>query len=176
MDIKKLNPWNWLRHEDGSLPPPARDLAPGPHDALLQLHQDFERSFLNLARSFGMGWPQLDMAQPLWPRLDIMTKDNEYVIAVEVPGVDEKDVILEVLPDGRLTVRGEKRSETHAGTHANTRIERSYGAFRRVLALPEDADPDAVSACFRNGVLTITCPRKAQAQTPARQIEIQKVA
>ena len=176
MDVKKLNPWNWFRHEEQRLPAVTNDRYANSYDSLLQLHRDFERSFQNLARSFDMAWPRTDIAQPVWPSLDIATKDKEYVITVEVPGVDEKDVKLEVTPDGTLTVSGEKHKETHKGILGTARVERSYGIFRRVLSLPDDADRDAVTAFFRNGVLTITCPRRVEAKEPARQIEIQKVA
>lgn len=176
MDVKKLNPWNWFRHEDSALPAVSNDRTVTPYESLMQFHRDFERSFINMARAFDMAWPQSEIARPLWPSLDILTKDDAYVITIEVPGVDEKDVKLEVTPDGTLTVSGEKHSETHKGFLGAARVERSYGTFRRVLALPDDADRDAVTAFFRNGVLTITCPRQAQAHAPARQIEIQNVA
>lgn len=123
-----------------------------------------------------MAWPRMEIAQPIWPSLDIATKEKEYVITVEVPGVDEKDVKLELTPDGTLTVSGEKHKEAHKGILGSARAERTYGAFRRVLALPDDAARDAVTAFFRNGVLTITCPRRVEAREPGRQIEIQKVA
>ncbi len=176
MDVKKLNPWNWFRHEEERLPAVTGERVPTPQESLLQLHRDVERSFLNFARAFDMGWPQVDAVKPLWPSLDILAKDNEYIITVEVPGVDEKDVKLEVSADGTLTVSGEKHKETHKGLLGNARLERSYGAFTRVLSLPDDADRDAVTAFFRNGVLTITCPRQVDAREPARRIEIQKVA
>jgi HSP20 family protein len=123
-----------------------------------------------------MAWPYAEAARPLWPSLDILTEDKEYIITVEVPGVDEKDVKLEVSADGTLTVSGEKHKEVHKGLFGNANLERSYGAFTRVLSLPDDADHDAVTAFFRNGVLTITCPRQVEAREPARRIEIQKVA
>lgn len=176
MDVKKLNPWNWFRHEDQQLPAVSGDGALSPQQSLLQLHRDMERNFLNLARALDMGWPHFPSAQPLWPSLDISTGASEYVITVEVPGVQEKDLRLEVTADGTLTVSGEKHRETHKGILGSGRAERSYGAFSRVLSLPDDADRDAVTAFFRNGVLTITCPRRIEAREPARQIEIQKVA
>ena len=176
MDVKKLNPWNWFRHEEQRLPAVTDERVPTPQESLLQLQRDVERSFLNFARALEMGWPQVDAFKPLWPSLDILTKDNEYIITVEVPGVDEKDVKLEVSPDGTLTVSGEKHKETHKGLLGKARVERSYGAFTRVLSLPDDADRDAVTAFFRNGVLTITCPRLVEAREPGRRIDIQKVA
>ena len=51
-------------------------------------------------------------------------------------------------------------------------MERSYGAFQRVLSLPEDADQAGIAATFKNGVLTITMPRMAAQQANVRQIEV----
>ncbi len=176
MDVKKLNPWNWFRHEDQQMPAVSRVDHLTPQQSLLHLHRDMERNFFNVARALDMGWPHFRSAQPLWPSLDITTRDAEYVITVEVPGVHEKDLRLEVSADGTLTVSGEKHKDVPKGILGSTRVERTYGAFSRVLALPDDADRNAVSAFFRNGVLTITCPRQVEAREPARRIEIQKVA
>jgi HSP20 family protein len=106
------------------------------------------------------------------PTLDLGATDKAYTIAVEVPGVDEKDVTVEIAND-TLTIRGEKKQEKEEKDRNYYRMERSYGSFQRVLSLPEDADQDGVSATFKNGVLRVTMPRKAAPQAQVRQIEIQ---
>ena len=55
-------------------------------------------------------------------------------------------------------------------------MERSYGSFQRMLSLPEDADQKEVSATFKNGVLTITMPRKALPKPKVKRIEVRKAA
>ena len=107
----------------------------------------------------------------LKPTLDLSATDKEYTIAVEIPGVDEKDVKLEIAND-ILTIRGEKKHEKEEKDKNFYRVERSYGSFQRVLSLPEDADQEAVKATFKRGVLTISMPRKAMPQTDVRKIEI----
>ena len=52
------------------------------------------------------------------------------------------------------------------------RMERSYGAFQRVLSLPEDADQDGIEATFKKGVLTVTLPKKSIPKSGVRQIEV----
>ena len=89
-----------------------------------------------------------------------------------MPGVDEKDVKVEIAND-TLTIRGEKKQEKEENHKNYYRMERSYGSFQRVLSLPEDADQEGVSATFKNGVLTVTMPRKAAPQANVRRIEIQ---
>ncbi len=81
-----------------------------------------------------------------------------------------------VTHDGQLIIRGEKKQEKEQKDKNFYRTERSYGSFQRTLSLPEDAAKDIIDASFKNGVLTITCPRRAVAQTPAKRIEIKKAA
>jgi HSP20 family protein len=184
MDIKKLNPWNWFSHEEpdcNTLPVTTSrtTVAPRPADALTRFHQELDQSFTNLFRSLGTSafgpWP--DQAGAVWrPVVDVVSRDRDYVVSVEVPGADAKDVQLEVTPDGALIVSGEKRQEASSNDGGVHRIERSYGAFRRVLSLPDDVDRDAIDARFRDGVLTITCPKTAMATSPGRKIDIRKAA
>ena len=105
------------------------------------------------------------------PTLDLGATDKAYTVTVEIPGVDEKDVKLEIAND-ILTIRGEKRQETEEKEKNYYRLERSYGSFQRVLSLPEDIDQDGVKASFNRGVLTVTMPRKALPKSDVRQIAI----
>ena len=95
------------------------------------------------------------------PAIDVVEKDAEYVLRADLPGLTEQDIAIEFEHDV-LTVSGERRAEheeQHAGYH---RIERSSGAFRRALRLPEGIDPEAVTAHFANGVLEVTVPKPEQ--------------
>jgi len=182
MDIKRINPWNWLRHEDNASRdlPAERDASPA-YSPLFQLHRDldslFDGVFHNIAlpavaaNSLASTDPQL-----FRPHIDLAASDNDYSITVEVPGVEEKDIKLELNPDGVLTIRGEKKRETEHQDKSFHRAERTYGVFHRALSLPDDAHRDAVDATFKNGVLTITVPRHVAAQAPAKQIEIKTAA
>ncbi|MBP2160417.1 MULTISPECIES: Hsp20/alpha crystallin family protein [Asticcacaulis] len=185
MDIKKLNPWNWFSREEpaeGSHPVATSQnaVALHPTDALAQFHKEFDHSFAKLFRSFGMGplvaWPGAVAAGDWRPSIDVVSNDKDYIVSVEVPGSNANDVRLEVTPDGALIVSGEKRQETNSNNGGIHRIERSYGAFQRVLSLPEDVDRDAIDARFQDGVLTITCPKTAMATAPDRKIDIRKAA
>lgn len=97
--------------------------------------------------------------------------DTEYTVTAEIPGVDDKDVKLEIVDD-TLTIRGEKKQEKEEKEKNYYRLERSYGSFQRVLSLPDDVDQDGVKANFKKGVLTITLPRKALPKPEAKRIEI----
>ena len=185
MNIKKLAPWNWFKDEEkseGMNVPVVRQQQQNFYP-LGQLHQEIDRVFDNMFRSFG--FPTLGFegslngpghsASLLRPNVDIAATDKEYTIAVEVPGVEQNNVKLELVDDS-LVVKGEKVQERENKDRNYHRIERSYGSFQRVLSLPEDADRDGINAAFKNGVLTITLPRKAVTKTSGKVIEIRQAA
>ncbi|MFT3791340.1 MAG: Hsp20/alpha crystallin family protein [Rudaea sp.] len=103
------------------------------------------------------------------PRVDIREEDKRFVILADVPGVDPKDIEVN-MEKGILTIRGERTSESKEESAKLTRVERSYGAFYRRFALPDSADADGITASGKHGVLEISIPKKAQAAP--RRIEI----
>lgn len=170
MDMRKLNPWNWFKHEEqpqsGDLPVTRRESG-GDYMAspIAAFHRDIDRMFDDVFRRFGL--PALSSAQiqPFGdglfrPRVDVSSAADEYTITAELPGVEEKDVSLELLDGDTLLIKGEKKQEREEKARDYYRMERSYGSFQRVLALPADADANAVKARFKNGVLTVKVPRK----------------
>jgi HSP20 family protein len=100
--------------------------------------------------------------------LRLSDTDNEIKVTAELPGLDEKDVELE-LANGVLTIKGEKKTETEDRDRLFS--ERYYGRFERRIPV-EDIDEENVSASFRNGVLTVTLPKNAQAQPQVKRIAI----
>lgn len=184
MDLKKLAPWNWFRNEeeDGATVP-VSDRNPAPFQRQLygpigQLHQEIDQMFDNFFRGSGLAPFRTgslfagSMASGLLkPTLDIGANEKEYTISIEVPGVEQKDLLLEIV-NNTLTVRGEKKQKKEKKEKDYYRMECSYGSFQRVLSLPEDADQDDVKAAFKNGVLTITISRKALPESNIKQIEI----
>ena len=95
--------------------------------------------------------------------LDVTEADGHYVLTAEVPGVDKKDLTVEC-KDGALSIRGEKRSQREETKEKARLLERTYGAFSRTLALPDDADADQVNATFKEGVLRIEIQKKPTAK------------
>lgn len=107
----------------------------------------------------------------LVPDIDVAETDDDIQLSVELPGVDEKDVEVS-LADGVLTITGEKKAETEKKGKSFHRIERSYGAFRRALALPVEIDENKVDAAFAKGVLKITIAKKPGGKSATRTIKI----
>ncbi len=158
MDLKKLAPWNWFKKEQEQ-----------------EQHNEIDRLFERAFRGFGLQSFRLDrdlfpdiQADWLKPMLDIRATENEYSIAVELPGVEANEVKLELVND-TLKVSGGKRQEKDEKETDFCRMERSYGSFQRVLSLPEDADQEKINAVFKNGVMTITLPRKSLRQSQVKQ-------
>ena len=109
-------------------------------------------------------------APGILPCVDLTANADAYSLTMEVPGVEPEQITLEVR-DENLVISGEKASPHEAGA-ARMASERVFGEFRRMWALPEDADADAISAATKNGVLTVTVPRKAAPEPQHRTIEI----
>ena len=108
--------------------------------------------------------------QRVMPALDIFEKDGKFYVNAELPGMQDKDIEIEVTDDA-LTISGEKRDEREVKEDNYFRSERSYGGFRRQVALPAGADTDHIEATFKDGVLKIAIPVKA-AETPKKKIEV----
>jgi HSP20 family protein len=115
--------------------------------------------------------PEVWAGHGITPRLDETEDDKAYHVDVELPGLDEKDVEV-TLSDGMLTIRGEKKAEEEEKAEHVYRRERSYGAFRRTLALPGEVDEARIKAAFHNGVLTIDLPKTKAAQAKVKHIEV----
>jgi HSP20 family protein len=185
MDMKKLAPWNWFKKENehfGKTVPVKRSDGV-PKDRLMDnplqaFHQEVDRLFADLFQGFGMpsvfgrkeGIPMED--DLFKPRLDLGAADDAYTISVEIPGVDEKDVRVDIAND-TLTIQGEKKQHKEDKDRHYYRLERSYGSFQRILSLPADADQDNVSARFKNGILKVRIPRKPLPAPEVKQIDIQ---
>ncbi len=108
------------------------------------------------------------LAEFLSPAADASSDDDAYRITLELPGVTEDDIHLGV-KDGVLTVKGEKSSERSEQGDTWYFTERQYGSFSRAFRLPVDADEGAIKADLRDGVLTVTLPRRSeQAGTETR--------
>ncbi len=105
------------------------------------------------------------------PSVDIAEDDKQIMINVDLPGIDEKDLKVEM--EGNSLIISGKREQTEKEETANyIRQERWYGEFYRSFTLPESADLDKIEARYNNGILQITIPKKEDARR--REIEIQK--
>ena len=113
------------------------------------------------------------VADWLSPASDASADDANYRITMELPGVAEDDIDISV-HDGVVTVRGEKPHEREEKGDTWFFSERQYGAFSRTFRLPADADGDSVSASLKDGVLSLSVPKRGPDESAARKIAINK--
>src|SRR6201984_2569417 len=97
------------------------------------------------------------------PPVDIYEDEHTISLKMEVPGIDEKDIDVQV-EGNTLTVHGERKFEKDEKEENYRRIERQYGSFSRSFTLPSSVDPNQVSAHYDKGVLKITLAKKAEAK------------
>jgi HSP20 family protein len=97
------------------------------------------------------------------PAMDLVETEDDFVLRADLPGIVESDVSIEV-ENNVLTISGERKSEHEERHEGYYRVERATGSFARSLSLPEGIDPDAVTATFDNGVLTVRIPKPQKVQ------------
>ena len=105
------------------------------------------------------------------PAMDLVETDEHFVLRADLPGLDERDVKIEV-QDRVLTVSGERRFEHEAKKDGFYRLERGSGSFSRSVTLPKGVDADAISASFDRGVLEVRIPKPEEHRPRTIQIAV----
>lgn len=103
------------------------------------------------------------------PPIDIIEGAREFSVLCELPGMEQKDIDL-TIASNVLTVKGDKKSEHEETKGKYYRKESVSGSFQRTIPLPESVDPDKIQAVLKEGILTITLPKKEEAKP--RQISV----
>ena len=109
----------------------------------------------------------------LAPALDLTENENEFLVQIELAGVDKKDVNIS-LKDNELIIEGEKKHQKEEKDEMSCFSERSYGSFQRVIQLPSSVNAEKVSASFENGVLEIVISKKEEEKPKKVKIEVKK--
>jgi HSP20 family protein len=107
----------------------------------------------------------------LAPAVEFAEEDKAYRLTAELPGLSEQDIEVSVA-DGRLSISGEKKEESERSDKGLIMSERRYGSFQRQIALPADVDENAITAQFKDGVLTVVLAKDESAPARSRKIEI----
>ncbi len=132
------------------------------------LSASFWPSFYEPFRQFGS-----KLAEWVAPASEASSDDKLYRIALELPGVEDKDIDVTV-DDGVVTVRGEKKTTREEKGETWYFSERQFGSFSRSFRLPADADASGLKAELKDGVLNLTVPRAAPETPKARKVAIAK--
>jgi HSP20 family protein len=110
-------------------------------------------------------------SRPWTPAVDIRETENELVLKADLPEMKLEDLDIR-LENGTLTLKGERKFEKKEEDRGYHRIERSYGSFVRAFSLPDYVDAEKVGADYRDGVLTVTIPKKEVAKPRAIKVNI----
>jgi HSP20 family protein len=133
--------------------------------------RDFDRLFREaFSPVFGEG----ELSTRTWaPPVDIYENGDNLVLKAELPGIDPKDVEIRV-EDNTLYLKGERKFEKEVKEQNYHRVERSYGNFTRSFSLPNSIDSDKVQAEYKDGILTLTMPKREEAKPKTIKINVSK--
>lgn len=105
------------------------------------------------------------------PAVDIYENENELVIKADLPDINEKDLDVRI-ENNTLTVRGERKFEQEVKEENYLRVERAYGSFSRSFSLPSSVNTEAIQAEYKNGVLTVALPKRAESKPKQVKINV----
>lgn len=170
--LKELMPWNNTS--------PVEVLRGGDYGlSLASMQQEMNRMFERFYRGMEVHLTDWDAKTISMPAVNVAETPESFKIDVELAGMDPKKVSVESA-GGFLTISGERFNEKEERKDEKSvtyvREEIRYGSFARTLALPESADGDNAKATFKNGILTVTVPKKPEAVQKAKKIEIREAA
>ena len=142
-----------------------------PYRDLVTAQRDFDRLFRD---AFSSQRGETELSTRSWaPPVDIYETEDAIVLKAELPGVDPKDVDVRV-EDNTLFLKGERKFEKEVKEQNYHRVERSYGSFARSFSLPNSISTDKVTAEFKDGLLTLTMPKREEAKPKTIKIDVTK--
>ena len=105
------------------------------------------------------------------PALDFIEKEKEYIVKIEIPGIEKDGIDIEI-DDDILIIKGEKKKEHEEKNDEIYVYERNYGTFRREVRLPTNCDKEKIEAEHKNGVLNLILPKVKIKETKKKKITI----
>jgi HSP20 family protein len=105
------------------------------------------------------------------PAVDIYETENELVLKADIPDMNENDLDIRV-ENNMLTIRGERKFEQKVKEDNYLRIERTYGSFSRSFGLPNAVNTEGINATYKNGVLTVELPKRAESKPKQVKVNI----
>ncbi len=150
--------------EKGSLAPVSRTLSP--FWPLQRMQQQLDRLF---GQPLGNWFGEEPMIDDWMPAINVYEEKNHIVVKAELPGM-KKDEFEVYLTGDSLNIAGERKAESEEKTAGLYRSERFFGRFHRMIPLPVPVKGDAIEARYKDGILTITCPKTEESKR--KQVEI----
>ncbi|MCK9516454.1 MAG: Hsp20/alpha crystallin family protein [Ottowia sp.] len=157
MAFSDLIPRSWSRNRTLA----RRDANDNP---MVSLQRDLNRVFEDFWTRFDDPFGSLAAGGP---RTDISETNEAMLVSVDLPGLDEKDIEVNVTDD-MLTIRGEREEKTDKDGFTS----QSRRSFHRMIPIPPGVDPEKAEAEFKRGVLTVTLPKTAEAKAKVKRIAV----
>ncbi|MCL5125898.1 MAG: Hsp20/alpha crystallin family protein [Deltaproteobacteria bacterium] len=156
--MRSLIPWRW------------KEVPNVPDNALTEFRKEVDDLFNNF---FGNAdWlPGTYFNRGFTPVFDVSETDEDILIKAELPGIDPKDIEVN-LTGNTITVKGEKKEEREEKGENMHRVERSFGSFSRSLTLPCDVKQDNIEANFKHGVLNLKLPKSESSRKRSIKIDV----
>ena len=138
-----------------------------PFRGISSLQEQFNRLFEN---RFAPGTEEQTLTA--WaPAVDVYETENELVIKADLPQMSEKELDVRV-ENNMLTIRGERKFEQKVKEENYLRMERAYGSFSRSFSLPNTVNTEAIQAEYKEGVLTVTLPKRAESKPKQVKVNV----
>lgn len=132
------------------------------------LQRQFDRLFADtLAPAAGNDWKALSRI----PAAELSETEDTIQLKLEVPGVEAKDLTIEVTEDA-VSIKGERKSETNFEEKGMSRSEFYYGTFQRVIPLPARIQNTQVKADYKDGILNLTLPKTQEERNKVVKVEL----
>jgi HSP20 family protein len=133
-------------------------------------NDDFSSLFENFLQP--MQWAEEEASQGIAPRLDVVERDNEFVVKAEMPGMKKDDIEIS-LENGVLTITAETQSETEEKEGDRViRQERRYGKYLRSLRLGKEIDEKQVKASYKDGILELVLPKAEEVKPKKITVDV----
>lgn len=149
--------------------PPTKHFLPTLRRSAADVFAPVQREFNRVFEELGSGWNVVADFDHI-PRMDVTETKDAVEITIEMPGVAQADIKLDV-EDDILTVSGEKKSEKDVREETYRLSERTYGAFSRSISLPRSVQVDKIKATMADGVLKILAPKDGAVVAKSIKIE-----
>lgn len=137
-----------------------------PFEEMATIHERINQLFNRLG-----GEELLSVEQAWTPLMDVVETDKEITLKLDVPGMERKDLSVEV-DDGGLIIKGERKREKKEEKGDYIHIERGYGSFLRRFPLPDYVDREKINATCQDGILNVAMAKTPGKKSKAKAIEI----
>jgi HSP20 family protein len=138
-----------------------------PFEEMSTIHERINQLFNRISGD------DLMLSEQAWsPMMDVIENEKEITLQLDVPGMEKKDIAVEV-EDNSITVKGERKREAKEKTDSHLHIERGYGSFMRRFPVPDYVDKEHMTAKCKNGLLSISMSKIPGKKSKAKVLKIE---